>query len=52
MFQVTDARVCSARELGNRICSQDIFDNLRACVVECRREGGITARATHGVSVI
>ena len=49
MFQVTDARVCSARELGNRFRAQEIFDNLRALVETSRRERG---REAHGVSVI
>jgi hypothetical protein len=49
MFQVTNARVCSARELGDRTRSQEIFDHLRACVKNRRSSGG---KATHGVGVI
>lgn len=50
MFQVTDARVFSAPELGYRF--REIFDNLRENVENRRKSGGIEARATRGVSVI
>jgi len=51
MFQATDARVCSASELGSHIRSQEIFDHLRACVEDGRSSGG-PAKPTHGVGVI
>ncbi|KAF8513642.1 hypothetical protein BU17DRAFT_68692 [Hysterangium stoloniferum] len=52
MFQVTDARVCSAGELDIR--SQEVFDHLRVCVEDRRSSGGpfTGAKATHGVGVI
>jgi hypothetical protein len=52
MFQVTDARVYSVDEMGDRIRSQEIFDHLKGCIENCRKSGGRKAEATHGISVI
>jgi len=54
MFQVTDARVRSAEELGDPIRSQEIFDHLKARVEHRRSSGGpfTGAEATHAVAII